>query len=358
MQAALVPQYERLRQQCGNRADRFFRDLIASVTIILLGIMAATCLVLFAYRQLVGPLHPVAQLIPPLLPGLLFICLFGLNQSRLNCHNQYLGPATAPVAFNLCWILGAYLLAGQAENAAFGLALCISLGCMAQWLLTCHSRAASEGRATPFSPDVREMGGALLTAIFGVAASQINSALDPLFAISAQAEGPAFLWYAIRIQQLPIALFGVAASSALLPPLSRAASSGDHDRFAHLLRHALLRVTVAMTACTAILWWAAGPLVDLLYRHGEFSAQDAVATVSCLRGYLLGLLPMSLVLILAPMHYSQGQHRTVTQAAVVSIALNIALNALFVWGLDWGPASIAYATSASAVVNAWLLSRR
>ena len=39
--------------------------------------------------------------------------------------------------------------------------------------------------------------------MMGVAATQINSASDALFARAADPEGPAYLWYAVRIQQLP-----------------------------------------------------------------------------------------------------------------------------------------------------------
>lgn len=40
----------------------------------------------------------------------------------------------------------------------------------------------------------------------GVGAAQVNNALDAVFARYADSEGPAYLWYAIRLQQLPLAL--------------------------------------------------------------------------------------------------------------------------------------------------------
>ena len=72
---------------------------------------------------------------------------------------------------------------------------------------------------TLFSPELKKMIAPLLLGAVGVGAVQINSALDAVFARSASLEGPAYLWYAIRIEQLPLALFGIALSSALFPLL-------------------------------------------------------------------------------------------------------------------------------------------
>ena len=46
-----------------------------------------------------------------------------------------------------------------------------------------------------------------------------------------------------------------------------------------------------------------------------------------------------------------------TYASVVSVVANALLNAWFIFGLHWGPASIALATSASAAINWALLAR-
>lgn len=359
MQAALIPHYERLRGEDPAAADKFFRDLTATVTAVLLAAITVAIMVVggwFVSHGGTSQANLIMYLLLPLLPGLLFICLFGLNQSRLHCEGHYLLPSIAPIAFNLCWIAGVVSFARWDETAAlWGVASSITLGCMAQWLMTVRRRPKLEGFPRPFSPAVRKLAKPLLLGVLGVAASQINSALDALFAVAASKEGPALLWYAIRLQQLPLALFGVAASSALLPPLSRAANSGDTTQFNNLLRHTLWRVVAVMAVSSCVLWVAAEPVIQLLFGHGEFDKLAVTATASCVRGYTLGLIPMALVLVLAPAFYSRQKHSVVTRAALVAITFNVVLNTLFVFGWQLGPASIAYATSAAAWVNAGIL---
>src|SRR5207253_3889598 len=86
-----------------------------------------------------------------------------------------------------------------------------------------------------YSADVRRLGGPLALGLLGVGSSQINNAVDALFARYADPEGPAQLWYGLRLLQLPLALFGIAMSGALLPPLSRAIQAGNKQEYLHFL---------------------------------------------------------------------------------------------------------------------------
>ena len=71
--------------------------------------------------------------------------------------------------------------------------------------------------------------------------------------------------------------------------------------------------------------------------------------------FAVGLVPMALVLILAPAYYANGDYKTPSQASIGSMALNIGLNAAFVGWFGMGAASIALATSISAWLNyVWL----
>ena len=80
--------------------------------------------------------------------------------------------------------------------------------------------------------------------VVGVGAVQINNAIDPLFARFADLSGPAWLWFAIRIEQFPLAVFAIALSSALLPPLARAVRNQEKGQFHTFLEHALRKVPV------------------------------------------------------------------------------------------------------------------
>ena len=354
MQTAFVPIYEKFRGESPVRADKFFLDLKGSLFFALVG------LVLFAMLGI----HllfdgEIASLSVLLLPSLPFICLFGLNASLLQCHNHYFVPGVAPVAFNLIWIAGTLYLKDVPEAQAMrSLAYFVIIACIAQWAMTLPQIIPTwkaRVKIVLFSQDVRSLLAPLSLAIVGVAASQINNALDAFFARYASLEGPAYLWYAIRLQQLPVALIGVALSGALLPPLSRAIHAGKLELFGSLIKKALVVVSVLMLLVTLVLVFGADPLIRIVYGHGGFSAEAVKETALCLAGYALGLIPLAWVLILSPACNAQGRYREPAIASTVSMVANIALNGIFIFGFGWGAVSIAVATSLSSFLNAALL---
>lgn len=369
LQTAFVPQFESLRSQnkASNRGMRFFLDLYAALSLVLLFVIGTGIALgmgfYFFYGTVWSPgTTEIFTLSLLMLPSLLFICLAGLNTALLQCERSYFLPAAAPVAFNLLWIVGVLALASVPPQEAMPkLALCIVAACFFQWLVTLPKVASLLVRdgisfkhlaeINPFSSDLCSMWKPFVLGVIGIGAAQINSACDALFAIYAESSGPAYLWYAIRLQQLPLALFGIALSGALLPPLTRAIKEGDLKRSLNLLEVATHRSMLLILPITAAIFILGERCLDLLYGYGDFGSQSLEGTTSCLWGYTIGLIPMTLILITAPVYYARVDYRTPTIASVVSMILNMALNAIFVLKFNLGASSIALATSISAWVN-------
>ena len=368
MQTALIPHFEELRKESPLRAAKFFSDLAVSLTYVLvpLIIIIMACLSgILAWGILDSGNQEITWLTFLMMPSLLFICLFGINASLLQCEKSYFSPSAAPVVFNLFWIVGIIVSSTLPVAQAMSLLSFFVIGaCFAQWAVTLPKTYAilrqfglnnlwRNGRR--FSSDVLRLGKPLALGIVGVAGAQINNAMDAIFARWADAEGPAFLWYAIRLQQLPLGLFGIALAGALLPPLSRAVKANDHVQSQHFLDFAMRRTLALMVPITCILLLLGDGCINLIYGHGDFTNASVLGTTQCLWGYTLGLVPMALVLVLAPAFYAKGDYRTPTQASLGSMGVNLALNFLLVPMLGMGTASIAVATSVSAWVNLiWL----
>lgn len=351
LQAGFVPHFSSLKDEGG----RFFRDVTFSLAFILLIAIALLESILWGISGFVSSdWKMIINLTIWMVPGLFFVSLYGLNSSLLQCRKKYFIPAAAPVVFNLIWI-GAVLIY---PNVSF-LAIAITLAFAGQWFVT-----AFEGirllslkewlRPQLFSQEFRKLIKPLVLGIIGISAVQFNSALDPIFARVADLKGPAFLWYAIRLQQLPLAFFGVALSGALLPPLSRAE---DPVQKWELLGSSLKAgITFMLVFTFGIL--ALGEMgVNLLFGHGDFTRADVLETTKCLWAYGIGLLPSVFVLILAAKFYAEKDYRTPTIASLFSVILNVFFNALFVFGFGWGAVSIAIATTLSSLVNALLLAK-
>ncbi len=368
MQTAFVPKFEEIRGQNPKRAYLFFRDLSLLIALVLLALILAASLgitALLSYGALTPGNTEIANLTLLMLPSLLFICLYGMNSSLLQCDKYYFLPSASPVFFNLTWILGALAIYRlQPQNPMEWLAGCIILSCLAQWLATLPKTLnilKENGIANPLekvrlnSSDLRNLAKPFLLGVIGIAAAQINSALDGVFARYADSEGPAFLWYAIRIQQVPIGLFAVAFSGALLPPLSRAAKSQDRDKFHGLLKYSLKKCLLIMVPFTLVIFLFGKLGIQIVYGRGHFDENAVAGTSQCLNAYALGLIPMSCVLLLAPAFYSRNNYGITTSASLISMLTNTVLNAVFVMGLGLGAVSVALATSLAAWVNFLIL---
>jgi len=366
LQAGFVPHFESVRSENLQSACLFYRDTVFSMGVVLLGLVGLIEMILFAACHWVGDdWRGIIELSMWMVPGLFFICLYALNSSLLLCQKKNFLPAVAPVFFNFVWI-GAVFLVWELprEEAAKWLSLSVTGAFAAQWIATAfaerrlmreHVGLKEWFRPHLFSNECKALLKPLSLGIVGIGAVQFNSALDAIFARLADPSGPSFLWFAIRVQQLPLALFGIALSGALLPPLARAMRQENRLLYRQLLQSSLRHSAALMLFCTFGIISLGGVGINLLYGHGDFSPMDVNETLLCLWGYGIGLVPSVFVLLLAGGFYAQKNYRIPTIASLSSVGANVVLNAFFVFGFGWGAVSIAIATSASAFLNAAIL---
>lgn len=360
LQSGFVPYFEALYGKSPKLAFEFYRDVSFSLAFLLVGITLGVEGVLFFLGNRADEgWKEIAHLAMWMAPGLFFVCLYGLNAALLQCKKRYFLPAAAPAVFNLVWIVFAFSVSTMSQ-----LAMGITAAFAFQWLLTSfqvrkeifvHLSWKEWMQPQIFSDSWKLLMKPLSLGIVGVGAMQVNSALDAIFARIADLSGPAYLWYAMRVQQLPLALFGIALSGALLPPLARAIQGGEIERYKELLKGALTQAATLMIPCTFALFALGKSGLQLLYQHGKFTEGNLNETLHCLWGYGVGLLPAVFVLLLAGGFYARKVYAIPVIASLCAVALNIALNLFFVFSLKWGAVSIAISTSLSSFLNALIL---
>ncbi|HEY4832839.1 MAG TPA: murein biosynthesis integral membrane protein MurJ [Waddliaceae bacterium] len=367
LHAAFVPHFESLRKQDGALGARFFYDLSTSVALLLL-LLTAVCEGILGGVLLFGSMsdgnQEIIRLTMLMLPALVFISLYALNTSLLNCENSYFLPSFAPTILNLVWVLAIFLVWRMPISKAIEyLAMIIVLAFAFQWGVTLPQvfryltkELGEQWRGKGFSSrEMMTIVRPFALGMIGVGATQINSALDTIFARAADPQGPAYLWYAIRIQQLPLALFGIGLTGALLPPISRAIQKGERGSYLHFLNFALKKTFLLMIPMMAAIYSLGFCGINLVYGHGQFSQSATFSTTLCLWAYGAALVPTTLVLIFASAFYAHKNYRIPTLFALLTVILNVSLNALFVFVFHLGAISIALATTLAACVNCVLL---
>jgi len=350
-----VPHFESHRKADPKQAAEFFRDTFFSLGLVLVGLIGCAEVVLSWFLP-----NEIVYLVMLILPGVPFICLFGIGSGLLHCEKHFFLSGVAPIAYNLIWIAAVWIVRKEVpQMAAIYLSLAISVAFFFQWFMTVPKTVSflrqfltlkELFRVRLFSSSMRTMFASLSLGVLGVAAAQINTAIDTVFSRFAAPEGPAYLNYAIHLQQLPLALFGIGVSSALLPSLSR---SFDVKLLYIAITRTMLIIVPAAMACFAL----GAASINLIYGRGDFSQTASIQTTYCLWGYGLGLVPMVLTLLLAPAFYAQKNFLTPTLISLLSIGINLLLNTILILILHLGPSSLAYSTSASALLNAFLLYR-
>lgn len=371
LQSAFIPAFEEIRKDESSRAFQFFRDLTCTMTLFLIGFIVLSMLGLVSSQYMIdfSPGNKqIVQYMIILMPSLLFICLFGLNSSLLQCQKRYFTVGVAPAFFNISISLGSLFFIGSEPRSAMPyVAVFIVLGCAFQWLMTFFPTFKTIKRELStqftkeiqlFSPDIRRFGAPLALGMLGIGASQINNTVDALFARWADPEGPAQLWYALRLVQLPLTLFGIALSGALLPPLSRSIQAGRREEYLRFIDFALRRVFAFLVPCTIALFIFGVSIINLIFGRGDFQLHSILTTSICLHGYAIGLLPMGLIIVLAPAFYAYKDMKTPARGAFISLILNLVLNCFFVFVFDLKALSITLATSISSWVNVVYLYKR
>jgi putative peptidoglycan lipid II flippase len=364
-QSAFIPHFEGLRVQDPAKANFFFRKLTLLIVLLLVGItifVEGGIAALLSLGKISKGNYEIIALTGWLFPAILFICLYGVNISLLNCYDSFFIPSIAPVICNAFWIGAAFFLKNKDPGMAMpALAKWIVIGFIGQWLLTLpltlKYTAANWKEWFKFHipKEVKDLAKAFTLGAIGVGAMQINAFVDALFARHADIRGPAYLWYSIRLEQLALAIFGIACISAVVPRLSRAIKTGNIPQAQDLFGLSYKRILAVMIPCTFAIIALGTAAVNLIYGRGNFSEFAIAKTTICLWAYGLGLVPTTLVILFSAIFYAQNKFKTPMFISVLTVIINIALNAVFVFGFKMGAISTALATSISAWINCWVL---
>ncbi|WP_439545515.1 murein biosynthesis integral membrane protein MurJ [Sandarakinorhabdus sp.] len=299
-------------------------------------------------------------------PYLMLISLVSLLGGLLNAVGRFAVNAAAPILLNLVLITGLLLSAGDDAAAVAGVqALCVTLGGVAQliWLMWSCNRAGLGLRLRwpRLTPEVKTLLQLILPAALGAGAVQINLLISTALAARFLGEGAvSWLYYADRLNQLPLGIIGIGVGTALLPAMSRLLAAGDASAALAQQNRAIELVLLLTLPAAAGLALVAGPIISVLFQHGAFTALDTRQTAAALAAFALGLPAYVLIKVLTPGFHARSDTRTPVRVALGAMLVNLVANLVLVWPL--GHVGIALGTAIAAWGNAgvlwWLLMRR
>ncbi|HKJ60654.1 MAG TPA: murein biosynthesis integral membrane protein MurJ [Hyphomicrobiales bacterium] len=367
--AAFVPLMTRRLQEGGFEAARRFAEEALAMLIFLL--LVASIAAEIAMPWLVTLIAPgfvddpqkfdLAVLLTRItFPYLFCMSLTALSAGILNVMGRFAAAAAAPIILNIvaisAMIIAASLGMHNRPEAAIILAWAVAFSGFAQLAVLAYM-AWRNGmdlgfRLPRITPGVRRLfrlaGPGILTA--GI--TQINLLIGTMIASLAHG-AVSYIYYADRINQLPLGLVGIAIGVVLLPELSQRLASGD-DKAAMRSHNRALEFALLLTLpSAAALCVIPTPIIQVLFERGAFTATDTHAVSTALTAFACGLPAFVMIKVFQPGFFAREDTRTPMIYAGISAVVNI--TGSFSMFFVLGHVGIAIATSLAAWTNATLL---
>ena len=288
---------------------------------------------------------------------LIFISLVSFFSGILNSINKFAVPASSPIILNSTLILVILLCGEMFPNYGYALSWGVFLAGILQFIFVGFAVYKSGFLVYPKVPkinqDIRKFFRKLLPGIIGANVMQINLLVDSIFA-SMIMGAVSYLYYADRINQLPLAMIGIAIGIALLPNLSRRIKGGEFESAIKLQNVALEAGLILVMPATLALTVLAYPIISTLFQRGAFGENESNLVSQALMFYSLGLPSFVLVKVMEPSFFSRGDTKTPMKIAILCLINNVILNYVF-YILEMGFIGIILASVFSTYLNLTLL---
>ncbi|MFP3921807.1 MAG: murein biosynthesis integral membrane protein MurJ [Dichotomicrobium sp.] len=367
--AAFVPLFSKRMEGDGESAARQFAE--EALSVLLFTLLVFTAIAEAAMPWLMYVIAPgfaedpekldLATLLTRIaFPYLLCMSLVALLSGVLNALGRFAMAAAAPIILNLVLIgvMTAALALGLGDEPLSGIVL--AWGVSAAGLLQLIALALSARKAgmtlrlrwPRVTPGVRRLVELGIPGVLAGGITQFNILIGTIIA-SMQERAVSFLYYADRIYQLPLGVVGIAIGVVLLPDLSRSLRSGDAVAVSSSQNRSFEFAMLLTLPAAVALFVVPGPIIQVLFERGAFTAADTDATALALAAFAWGLPAFVLIKVFSPAFFAREDTKTPMYYAGVGLVVNVALSlALFPF---LGHVGIAIATTISGWANALLL---
>ncbi len=365
--SSLIPVYSQELEKDRKQADRLALTVTTMVFVVTGGIVVAGEALIWVWYALTDleTTRLKLALSGVMLPYMVMICCVAILAGILNTHRHFAAPAVAPVLLNVLLIgslcFGGWVLDVSPRVQVFVAAVAVLLAGGVQLFIQVpplrahgvHIRPAWEVRSAAFRRVLLLMGPMIL----GLTATQLNTLADNLIAawLSGSAEkGHVFtlfgrhihyplwegavsqLFYAQRLYQFPLGVFGISLATAIFPVMSADAARRDFDALCKTVSRGLrCAVFVALPATIGLLFISES-VVAAIFQRGEFSSLDTIGTSFTLAFYVLGLSGYFAQHVLARAFYSLQESDIPAKSAAAAVVVNVCLNLTLVWFLGTG----------------------
>lgn len=372
---SFVPVLSEYHQNDVDNKTQETRKLIAQVSgtlgvivtiVTMIGVIASPIVVMifgpgFFVESLEGGSNQKFDLASSLLkitfPYLWFISFTALAGAVLNTYGKFAVASFTPVLLNVCIISMAIWGRSWFDNPEYALAWGVFLGGLVQFLFQLPFLKRSGALVWPKwgwkSSGVTKIRKLMAPALFGVSVTQINLLLDTQIATLLITGSVSWLYYADRLLEFPLGLFGIGIATVILPSLSKLHTKNNNEEFAATLDWGIKIINLLGWPALVGLMVLAQPIIMVLFMRGEFTQFHVIQVSFALFAYLSGLVSFMFIKILAPGYYARQDTKSPVKIGIKAMVANMAFNIML--APFFGYVGLAMATTLSASLNAYWL---
>jgi len=383
--ASFIPIYRQEIEKDPQGSKRLANTVVMVIFVLLSAIVLAGWCGIWIYRSFFAP-NPgtvmMLNLVATMLPYMVMICVVAILAGILNVHGHFAAPAAAPIILNV-FIISSTVIVGSyfdvpADQQVFFVAVAVLIAGLVQiavQILPLRTAGVTIRPAWDVNSEAfKKIMILMAPMIIGLTATQLNTLFDTwiarffsgselkgdlitMFGTSVRYplwEGSvSHLYYAQRLYQLPLGVFGIAMATAIFPVMSANAANRDYKSLRENVSHGLRgAVFIAIPAMVGLML-VARPLISVLLEHGEFTAFDTTQTRLALWFYSLGLCGFFIQQIITRAFYSMQDSKMPMRSAIIAVCVNIVLNLTLIWFM--GIAGLAFSTAICSYLQVAIL---
>lgn len=359
----LIPMYMEVNRDLGEKKSLVFINNVFNLVILACIILGALGFIFT--KELVGifavgyegeALKIAINFTRITILGIVFTGLSYVMTSYLQIKDNFTTPGLSSVPKNIIIIISILLslkynpyimiwgtLLAMASEFLYQLPSAIKLGYRYIWCIDLKDKY------------IKKMAWLMGPVLIGVAVNQVNILIDRTLASTVVEGAVSALNYADKLNGFVISIFITSISAVIYPLLSQLTSDQDKSRFTSAVVKSINCVVVLVLPISVGTIVLAQPIVRELFQRGAFDSKATYMTALALSMYSIGMVSFGLRDVLGKIFYSLQDTKTPMRNGLITMAMNIALDFVFVGSL--GLAGITLSTSISSIICILLLFR-
>lgn len=265
-------------------------------------------------------------------PYMAMIALTSAGAAMLNSIHQFAKAAIVPIILNIGMVLSLFLLKDLVASNVYAYAIGVILSGVVQLIWVgyfCHKYDIFPNFSQPLlSPEFIIFLRRLTPGMMAAGVYQINVLLSTRIA-SDISGAISWLYYADRLYQLPLGVIGIAASTALLPIISKSLEQNNTQLASNQQNKALALSMIFAIPCVFGFWLMGDQAVAIIFQHGKFSADDTKNVFHALKFYAIGLPAAMMIRNLSAGFFGRNDTRTPFISSLIAVIVFVGLNMSF-----------------------------